>query len=93
LPEQEDAMTANVVLLSQEREKQAIEDQQTLIAGIKKLLQAAENGELKGVCYATVNRGDMLSFGILHTSECGVHELVGVSQMLNFRLIQAAGVL
>ena len=34
----------------------------------------------------------MLSFGILHTSECGVHELVGVSQLLNFRLIKATGV-
>ena len=53
----------NLVLLSEEREKQAIEDQQSLIAGLKKLLEAAENGELKGVCYATVNRGDMLSFG------------------------------
>ena len=82
----------NLVLLSEEREKQAIEDQQSLIAGLKKLLEAAENGELKGVCYATVNRGDMLSFGILHTSECSVAELVGVSQMLNFRLIQASGV-
>ena len=82
----------NLVVLSEEREKQAIEDQQSLIAGIKKLLQAAENGEVKGLCYATVNRGDLLSFGILHTSDCSVAELVGVSQLLNFRLIQASGV-
>ena len=85
-------MTANVVLLNQERAKKNAEDQEGLVAGLKRLLDAAERGELKGVCYATINSGDMLSFGILHTSECGVHELVGVSQMLNFRLIQAAGV-
>ena len=85
-------MTANLVLLSEEREKQSIEDQQSLIAGLKKLLAAAEKGEIKGLCYVTVNTNDMLSFGILHTSDCGVHELVGVSQLLNFRLIQATGV-
>ena len=84
-------MTAKLVLLSQEREKKSVEDQESVVAGVKRLLEAAENGELKGVCYATVNRGDLLSFGVLHTSECGVHELVGVSQMLNFRLVQAAG--
>ncbi len=49
----------NLVVLSEEREKQVIEDQQSLIAGIKKLLQAAENGEVKGLCYATGNRGDI----------------------------------
>ena len=85
-------MTANLVLLSEEREKQATEDQESLVAGLKKLLEAAERGELKGLCYATVNQGDTLSFGILHTAACGVHELVGVSQLLNYRLIQATGV-
>ena len=85
-------MTAKLVLLDQKRAKKSVEEQESLIAGLKRLLEAAENGELKGVCYATVNSRDMLSFGILHTSECKVHELVGVSQMLNFRLIQAAGV-
>jgi hypothetical protein len=85
-------MKPNLVLLSEEREKRAFEDQETLILGLKKLLGAAENGELKGVCYATVNTDDQLSFGILATPDCGVHELVAVSQMLNFRLIQASGV-
>ena len=84
-------MTAKLVLLSEEREKKSVEDQESLVTGLKRLLVAAENGELKGVCYATVSTGDLLSFGVLNTSECGVHELVGVSQMLNFRLVQAAG--
>ena len=83
---------SNLVVLSEEREKQAAEDKESLVAGLKKLLEAAENGELKGLCYATVNQGDTLSFGILHTAACGVHELVGVSQLLNFRLIKATGV-
>ena len=85
-------MTANLVLLSEEREKKAVQDQAALVLGLKNLLEAAENGELKGVCYATVNNDDELSFGILSTPDCGVHELVGVSQMLNYRLIRAAGV-
>jgi hypothetical protein len=85
-------MTANLVVLSEEREKEAVQDQAALVLGLKNLLEAAENGELKGVCYATVNNDDELSFGILSTPNCGVHELVGVSQMLNFRLIRATGV-
>ena len=85
-------MTPHLVLLSEAREKKAVQDQAALVLGIKNLLEAAENGELKGVCYATVNNDDELSFGILSTPDCGVHELVGVSQMLNFRLIQATGV-
>ena len=63
----------NLVVLSEERERQAAEDKESLVAGLKKLLEAAENGELKGLCYATVNQGDTLSFGILHTAACGVH--------------------
>ena len=85
-------MTADLVSLSQKHDEKSAEDQESLVAGIKKLLEAAEKGEIKGLCYATANTNDMLSFGILHTSECGVHELVGVSQLLNFRLIQATGV-
>ena len=85
-------MTANLVVLSEEREKKAVQDQAALVLGLKNLLEAAENGELKGVCYATVKNDDELSFGILSTPNCGVHELVGVSQMLNFRLIRATGV-
>ena len=85
-------MTADLVTLSQKRDQKSAEDKESKVAGLKKLLEAAEKGEIKGLCYATVNTNDMLSFGILHTSECGVHELVGVSQLLNFRLIKATGV-
>ena len=87
-----DAMTADLVTLSQKRDQKSAEDKESIVAGLKKLLEAAEKGEIKGLCYATVNTNDMLSFGILHTSACSVAELVGVSQLLNFRLIQASGV-
>ena len=80
-----------LVLLSKERDKRAVEDQEAVVVGLRKLLEAAENGEIKGVCYATVNTEDELTFGVLATSDCGVHELVGVSQLLNYRLIRAAG--
>ena len=79
-----------LVVLSKEREKKSVQGQESLVLGLKKLLEAAERGELKGVCYATVNTGDILSFGVLHTPNCGAHELVGVSQMLTYRLTQAA---
>ena len=81
----------NLVLLNQEREKKSIEGREGLVLGLKKLLEAAEKGEVRGLCYATVNNDDTISLGILHTPDCGVHELVGVSQMLNHRLVQAAG--
>ena len=85
-------MTADLVTLSQKRDQKSAEDKESIVAGLKKLLEAAEKGEIKGLCYATVNTNDMLSFGILHTSACSVAELVGVFQLLNFRLIQASGV-
>jgi hypothetical protein len=82
-------MTANLVILSEEREKKAVQDQEALVDGLKKLFGSCRE---KGVCYATVNTGDELTFGILSSPNCGIHELVGVSQMLNFRLVRAAAV-
>jgi hypothetical protein len=81
-----------LVVLADERKKQDLEDQSNIVDGLKKLLASAEKGEFSGVCYATVGSDDNLSFGILSNSTCGVHELVGVSQLLNMRLIKAAGV-
>jgi hypothetical protein len=86
---EERAMT-NLVLLSQVRAKKNIEGQENIVAGVKKLLKAAEDGELKGICFATVNQTDVLSFGVLHTPDCGAHELVGVSHMLNVLITRSA---
>ena len=79
----------DIVLLSKVRERKSLEAHENLVAGLKKLLKAAKRGELRGLCYATVSTNDVLTFGILHTPDCGLHELVGVSQILNFRLTQA----
>jgi hypothetical protein len=78
-----------LVVLERVRDKRTAEKQERLIDGLKELLQRAESGSLKGVCYASIGSDDeTLSFGVLHTPACGVHELVGLSQILNDRLLQ-----
>ena len=78
-----------LVVLDRVREKRAAGRHERLIDGLKELLQRAESGTLKGVCYACIGSDDeTLSFGVLHTPACGVHELVGLSQILNDRLLQ-----
>ena len=57
--------------------------------GAQEAFESSQEGELRGLCYATVNTNDVLTFGTLHTPDCGAHELVGASQILNFRLTQA----
>ena len=48
----------DIVLLSKVRERKSIEATENLVAGLKKLLKAAKKGELRGLCYATVNTND-----------------------------------
>jgi hypothetical protein len=41
--------------------------------------------------YATVCGDDhAITLGILNVEDCGIHELIGLSQMLNDRLLAAA---
>ena len=78
-----------LVLLERVRSAKIEEKQERLIDGLKELLKQAQSGSLKGVCYATIGSDDAtLSFGVLHAPACGVHELVGLSQILDDRLLQ-----
>jgi hypothetical protein len=78
-----------LVVLEGVRKQRVSDKQERLIDGLKELLQRAQSGSLKGICYACIASDDeTLSFGVLHTPDCGVHELVGLSQILNDRLLQ-----
>ena len=76
------------MLLGEHKEQDTSADQMALVAGIKRLLEAAEKGELRGLCYARVNGEETLSFGFFGTSDCGVHELLSVSHLLNVKLLE-----
>ncbi len=81
----------NLFLISSEREKKASEDQQRLIIGLQELLARAESGELKAMCYASIDDdGHSVTLGVLQNGKCGLHELVGLSQMLSDSLLSAA---
>jgi hypothetical protein len=78
-----------LISLVHEREKRTAKENEAIVTSLKRLLASAEKGELKGLCFATVGQDDILSFGVLPTDGCGVHELVGMSQLLNFHLVKA----
>ena len=79
----------NLVLIKEEREKKSEEGRQDLIKGLRKLLERAEAGDLKGVCFAGVDFDGDMTIGVLRAGGCGIHELVGLSSILNDSLLQA----
>ncbi len=51
----------------------------------------AEFGELKAICYASVDAdGQNVTLGILQDDRTGIHELIGLSQMLSDAILQSA---
>ncbi|AGK59922.1 hypothetical protein HYPDE_41268 [Hyphomicrobium denitrificans 1NES1] len=83
-------MTANLVLISEERAKKSEEQRQRLVTGLQELLAKAESGELRAMCYATIdNDGESVTLGVLQGGNTGMHELVGLSQMLSDNLLHA----
>jgi hypothetical protein len=66
------------------------EERERLVLGIESLLERARAGELLGVCFVAipVDR-ECLSVGMLKTSDCGTHELVGASAMMTDYLRRA----
>jgi len=80
----------NLVLLQGERKKREKEINKTLVTGLEELLAKAESGELKAMCYGGINAdGQTVSLGVLHDDNTGLHEMVGLSQMLSDALIQS----
>ena len=77
----------NLVLLQGERQKREKEINKTLVTG---LLVKAECGELKAMCYGGIDAdGQTVSLGVLRDDNTGLHEMVGLSQMLSDALLQS----
>ena len=82
---------AELYLIDCVRDQKHREQQQTLIAGLEELLEQAKNGELKGICYATVAAsGHDVWLRALKDDTCGFHELVGASALLSQAMLQSA---
>jgi hypothetical protein len=82
---------SNLVLLSGERGKREKADQKKLIMGLQELLARAETGELKALCYASIDSdGQNVTLGVLRGENTGLHEMIGLSHMLSDALLESA---
>ena len=82
---------SNLVLLSGERGKREKADQKKLIIGLQELLARAETGELKALCYASIDSdGQNVTLGVLRGENTGLHEMIGLSHMLSDALMESA---
>jgi hypothetical protein len=82
---------SNLVLLSGERGKREKADQKKLIIGLQELLARAETGELKALCYASIDSdGQNVTLGVLRGENTGLHEMIGLSHMLSDALLESA---
>ena len=80
----------NLVLLQGERKKREKEINKQLITGLQELLAKAETGELKALCYGGIDGdGHTVSLGVLHDEDTGLHEMIGLSQMLSDALLHS----
>lgn len=79
---------SDLVLLRGEREKREQADQAKLIAGLQDLLAMAEQGKIKAVCFATIDcDNDSVSVGVLRGEDTGLHEMIGLANILNSSLL------
>ena len=82
---------SNLVLLSGERGKREKADQKKLIIGLQELLARAETGELKALCYASIDSDDQnVTLGVVRGENTGLHEMIGLSHMLSDALLESA---
>ena len=82
---------SNLVLLSGERGKREKADQKKLIIGLQELLVRAETGELKALCYASIDSDNQnVTLGVLRGENTGLHEMIGLSHMLSDALMESA---
>jgi hypothetical protein len=81
----------NLVLLQNVRQKKEAESNQRVVAGLEELLAKALKGELQAICYGAIDGdGQTISLGVLHDEKTGLHEMIGLSQMLSDALLQSA---
>ena len=74
------------------RKKREKEINKQLIAGLQELLAKAEIGELRALCYGGIYEdGQTVTLGVLNDERTGLHEMIGVSQMLSDALLHGVG--
>lgn len=80
----------DLIRLEDLNKAKAQEERVHMVEGLRDLLMRAEAGELHAVSYVAipVDR-DCLSVGLLKTSECGMHEVVGATTILSDYLRKA----
>ncbi len=81
---------AELVVLQNKREK-LTDGQDRLVSQLEDLLRKARGGKIRGMVFGTVGSNEEstpIALGITNTDDCGIHELVGVSQILNDRILQ-----
>jgi hypothetical protein len=82
---------SNLVLLSGERGKREKADQKKLIIGLPELLARAETGELKALCYTSIDSDNQnVTLGVLRGENTGLHEMIGLSHMLSDALLESS---
>ena len=80
---------SNLVLLSGERAKREQADQMKLIMGLQELLAMAESGEIKAVCFASIDRAnENVTLGILRGEDTALHEMIGIAHILSDALLE-----
>jgi hypothetical protein len=66
------------------------EERLRMVDGLRELLIRAEAGELLAVSYVVIPADrECLAVGLLKTSECGMHEVVGATTILSDYLRKA----
>jgi len=75
---------ADLICIESVKEERAQEERTKMVEGLEELLDRAKSGELSGLVFVAVptNR-ESLSVGLLKTTGCGNHELVGASVMMS----------
>ena len=77
------------IRVPQRGDKKTLQDTEQIVEGLEKLLERAKAGKLRGICFAGVEEnGDILA-GALRVHDCHIHELIGLSSLLNDSLLNS----
>ena len=83
---------AELICIESVKEKRAQEERAKMVEGLEELRVRAEAGELAGVVFVAVpTERESLSVGLLKTTGCGNHELVGAAVMMSDYLRKRLG--
>lgn len=81
---------AELVVLQNKR-AELTEGQERLVRELEKLLRRARTGQIRGFVYATVGgENSDIRLGMMNADNCGIHELIGLSELLGDQLRAAA---